>query len=275
MGNTANLTQLLDALVEFDLTIHYQQLPEEALSDYCDSHSLVLLPLKQHNPKAYDLTILFECYRMISESEIRAGRWLNIHSGILPEWRGASSNSWALLANAPEFGLSVHELSKDLDDGPILDCIRIQNDFKTCYPEIKSFLLSELSNRLPDLVDAYIRGTSLPLPQTGNSRDIRYTKRMRLQDGRLTGFDFTTQHFVNLGRLFINAAKSDLFIEINGVLINILALRIGSEYDSRPAGRVLEIKEGEFHVSTLDGSIFIVVDKPEDFLMMLRNHKFS
>lgn len=48
-------------------------------------------------------------------------RAINIHMGVSPQYRGSSTNFWAMHDRRPEFvGATIHLLSKGLDSGPIL-----------------------------------------------------------------------------------------------------------------------------------------------------------
>src|SRR5262245_11641848 len=50
-----------------------------------------------------------------------ARRAVNIHMGISPQYRGSSTNFWAMYDRRPEFvGATIHLLSRGLDSGPIL-----------------------------------------------------------------------------------------------------------------------------------------------------------
>jgi hypothetical protein len=48
-------------------------------------------------------------------------RAINIHMGVSPQYRGSSTNLWAMYDRRPDFvGATIHLLSKGLDSGPIL-----------------------------------------------------------------------------------------------------------------------------------------------------------
>jgi folate-dependent phosphoribosylglycinamide formyltransferase PurN len=48
-------------------------------------------------------------------------RAVNIHMGVSPQYRGSSTNFWAMYDRRPEFvGATIHLLSKGLDSGPML-----------------------------------------------------------------------------------------------------------------------------------------------------------
>ena len=48
------------------------------------------------------------------------GRMLNIHPSLLPKYRGLHTHARALKAGDKAHGCSVHEVTAELDDGPIL-----------------------------------------------------------------------------------------------------------------------------------------------------------
>ncbi|CUH40266.1 Phosphoribosylglycinamide formyltransferase [Jannaschia seosinensis] len=54
-----------------------------------------------------------------------AGRMLNIHPSLLPKYRGLDTHARALAAGDAEAGCSVHEVTADLDGGPVLGQARV------------------------------------------------------------------------------------------------------------------------------------------------------
>jgi folate-dependent phosphoribosylglycinamide formyltransferase PurN len=53
--------------------------------------------------------------------ELVARRAINIHMGVSPQYRGSSTNFWAMYDGRPELvGATIHLLNKGLDSGPIL-----------------------------------------------------------------------------------------------------------------------------------------------------------
>ncbi|MDK3018368.1 phosphoribosylglycinamide formyltransferase [Pseudodonghicola flavimaris] len=53
------------------------------------------------------------------------GRMLNIHPSLLPKYKGLHTHARALEAGDAEHGCSVHEVTAELDDGPILGQARV------------------------------------------------------------------------------------------------------------------------------------------------------
>ncbi len=53
------------------------------------------------------------------------GRMLNIHPSLLPKYKGLHTHARALAASDVEHGCSVHEVTAELDGGPVLGQARI------------------------------------------------------------------------------------------------------------------------------------------------------
>jgi phosphoribosylglycinamide formyltransferase-1 len=54
-----------------------------------------------------------------------AGRMLNIHPSLLPKYPGLDTHARAIAAGDAEAGCTVHEVTEDLDAGPILGQARV------------------------------------------------------------------------------------------------------------------------------------------------------
>jgi phosphoribosylglycinamide formyltransferase 1 len=54
-----------------------------------------------------------------------SGRMLNIHPSLLPDFKGLHTHARAIAAGKEEAGCSVHVVTADLDDGPILGQTRV------------------------------------------------------------------------------------------------------------------------------------------------------
>ena len=50
----------------------------------------------------------------------RCARILNLHNGPLPRYRGVSPINWALKNNETKHGVTIHEITPGIDDGPII-----------------------------------------------------------------------------------------------------------------------------------------------------------
>jgi len=50
----------------------------------------------------------------------KCGRILNLHNGPLPRYRGVSPINWALKNGESKHGVTIHEITPGIDDGPIV-----------------------------------------------------------------------------------------------------------------------------------------------------------
>ena len=80
--------------------------------------------LAPHNP---DLICLAGFMRRLTSEfvDVWRGRMLNIHPSLLPKYRGLHTHARALEAGDTEHGCTVHEVTHELDDGPLLGQARV------------------------------------------------------------------------------------------------------------------------------------------------------
>lgn len=80
--------------------------------------------LRDHAP---DIVCLAGFMRVLTEGFVRPwqGRMLNIHPSLLPKYRGLHTHARALAAGDAEAGCTVHEVTPELDEGPILGQARV------------------------------------------------------------------------------------------------------------------------------------------------------
>ena len=62
-----------------------------------------------------DLLLVPYYTRLLAADLLDRYLFVNIHGGILPKWRGMSSNLWALLNGANKVGYTVHRIRSEMD----------------------------------------------------------------------------------------------------------------------------------------------------------------
>ena len=69
-----------------------------------------------------DLVVLAGFMRILSDEFVKhyAGRIMNIHPSLLPEYKGLNTHQRVLDAGEKEHGCSVHFVTPALDDGPVI-----------------------------------------------------------------------------------------------------------------------------------------------------------
>lgn len=69
-----------------------------------------------------DILLTFHCDQILSAATIAClpQGGLNVHAGLLPDYRGPVPTIHALLADTPRFGVTIHRLVPRIDAGPVL-----------------------------------------------------------------------------------------------------------------------------------------------------------
>ncbi|HED35884.1 MAG TPA: phosphoribosylglycinamide formyltransferase [Gammaproteobacteria bacterium] len=74
------------------------------------------------DPHKPDLIVLAGFMRILSNDFVNhyAGRMLNIHPSLLPDFRGLNTHQRALDAGVTQHGVSIHYVNNELDGGPVV-----------------------------------------------------------------------------------------------------------------------------------------------------------
>lgn len=78
-------------------------------------------------PYEIDIICLAGFMRVLTAGFVSSwqGRMINIHPSLLPKYRGLNTHARAIEAGEREAGCTVHEVTAELDDGPILGQARV------------------------------------------------------------------------------------------------------------------------------------------------------
>jgi methionyl-tRNA formyltransferase len=105
---------------------------------------------------------------------------LNVHGSLLPRWRGAAPGQRAILAGDEKTGITIMQMEKGLDTGPVLAVREAEIDGKTAgeltaeLAGIGAGLMVQVLDRLPDV-------EAVPQPETG----VTYAAKIQKQEARL------------------------------------------------------------------------------------------
>jgi len=103
-----------------------------SLAAWCDAAGAPVLEHHRDLPSGVDL--VFSCFyeRILRGTFIdRQKRVINLHNGPLPKYRGVNPINWALKNCEREHGVTIHEITLGIDDGPVLGQVKY-----SIYPEI-------------------------------------------------------------------------------------------------------------------------------------------
>lgn len=65
------------------------------------------------------ISVLYE--KLLTPDYLEAHKCFNFHPGILPEYRGAGTYSWAIVNGETQAGVTLHEIDAGIDSGYIID----------------------------------------------------------------------------------------------------------------------------------------------------------
>lgn len=129
---------------EYNLLLVVPAMPEPSWSDsfkewaikrnisFIDSGHYENIPDVLNKSWKVDLAISVTYNKIIKEWFIKkCHRIINIHNGPLPKYRGVSPINWALKNNEKIHGVTIHEITPGIDDGPIISQIIF-----SIYPQI-------------------------------------------------------------------------------------------------------------------------------------------
>ena len=96
----------------------------------------------------------------------RMGKVLNCHMGIVPQYRGAKSEFWAIHnKDKDNLGFSIHECVEKLDAGHVIEQVRLPLGGNAANMRAKSLI--KLSETLPKVWIQYLEGQQVPMKQIG------------------------------------------------------------------------------------------------------------
>ncbi len=108
---------------------------------------------------------------------------LNVHTSLLPKYRGAAPIQWAILKDEPETGVTIMKMDVGLDTGDIVSQektpIQPQDTSATLHDRLAGIGAGLLARTIPD----YISGRISPRPQPVEG--VNHAPKIKKEDGRI------------------------------------------------------------------------------------------
>jgi methionyl-tRNA formyltransferase len=108
---------------------------------------------------------------------------LNVHTSLLPKYRGAAPIQWAIADGESETGVTIMKMDAGLDTGPVLATRRTPilpaDDAQTLHDRLAQLGAGLLTETIPD----YVAGKILPQPQPAEGAS--YAAKIKKDDGRI------------------------------------------------------------------------------------------
>lgn len=109
--------------------------------------------------------------------------WINLHTSLLPKYRGAAPINWAIVNGETRTGVTTMRIDAGMDTGDILLQREVEIGPAETAPELV-LRLSELGAPLmAETLRRLVAGTIVPRPQ--NPAEASYTPMLKKEDGRI------------------------------------------------------------------------------------------
>ncbi len=146
------------------------------VKEYALSQNLtVYQPLKMRDGEALgiveqlqpELIVVAAYGRILPEEILNAPKYgsINVHSSLLPQYRGAAPINWAILDGLDETGVTIMYMAKELDAGDIIHTVKTAIDIDETAQELTLRLADLGAQALSETVDMLANGTAVRTPQ--------------------------------------------------------------------------------------------------------------
>ena len=146
------------------------------VKEYALSQGLtVYQPLKMRDGEALgivqqlqpELIVVAAYGRILPEEILQAPKYgsINVHSSLLPSYRGAAPINWAILDGLDETGVTIMYMAKELDAGDIIHTVKTAISIDETAQELTMRLADLGAQALSETVDMLAAGTAVRTPQ--------------------------------------------------------------------------------------------------------------
>lgn len=178
---------------------------------------------------------------------------INVHSSLLPKYRGAAPIHWAVINGERETGLTIMKVTARMDAGDILAQEKIKIDDEDTAVTLRSRMLTIGPKLLLKTIDSVEKGTytlTVQDPQAATTAP-KLTKAM----GRIR-WDKEAAAIHNLVRGLLPWPTAYTYYQ--GKLLKILETAVVSgDFASHPPGAVTEVNKQGFTVATGGGGLIV------------------
>jgi methionyl-tRNA formyltransferase len=112
---------------------------------------------------------------------------LNVHTSLLPKYRGASPIEAALLHGEDTTGSTIMQMVYKMDAGPIITQSEFPIEDHITKPELFEMLAHDGGKLLAQILPEYLEGKTVAIPQ--NEEDATYCNKIEKSDGDITHDD--------------------------------------------------------------------------------------
>lgn len=194
-------------------------------------------------------------------AEPRLGCW-NLHASLLPRWRGASPIQQSILAGDEQTGISLMQMDKGLDTGPVLMQKAIEIGARETAAGLHDRLASLAAALLQEAIACVEAGT-LPAPTPQPCAGVTHAPLIKKADAKLD-WSLSAEQLDRMIRAYNPwpVAYTDVFADLDEPMCRIwaahpgpsVAQAPGSLVRGHPEAVVVACGEGTLHITELQAA---------------------
>lgn len=203
-----------------------------------------------------DLLLTFAYGQIVSTAVLGLSKYppLNIHASLLPRWRGAAPIQYALRAGDTETGISLMEMVKEMDAGPVYARKRVAIDPTDNYSSLALKLADAALKLTLEALPRYFAGELEPEAQ--NPAEVTFCPSIKKEEEHLS-FEVSAKGFVDGCRALSETPGG--YVLYRGEPLKIYAAHtVASNGINAVPGQIVRADSGGLIVATADG--FVALD---------------
>ena len=178
---------------------------------------------------------------------------INIHFSLLPKYRGASPNQSAILDNESKTGISIMEMTKGLDEGPVYSFYEHEILISDSKIDLEEKLVVLCTQNLgKDLRDIYSKNIT-PVPQRND--EASYCKKIDKLSGLINFSAESAEMIFQKYKAFFG--WPGIYFIKNNIVINIHGLREFDKSECSHMDKKFKFIKNGLAVKTIDKTIVI------------------
>ena len=192
------------------------------------------------------------------------GRIFNVHFSQLPRFRGGGGLTWPILLGDREFGVTIHQLTEGIDDGPIVASLKLSVGFRRKNNNIvrkhELSALKLLRRILPKLLEGRYR------VRKQREQISEYWPRINASTQGWVDWSWTAKEIVQFSEGFLSAGKH-VTTECKGQTVNLMEVKFEGRRKFHPFSWGIVFRKstetGSLKVAAKGGQLSMRVASPD------------
>jgi len=207
-----------------------------------------------------DLMVVAAYGMLLPETILNAPTYgcINVHTSLLPRWRGAAPIQRAIQAGDEETGITIMQMDSGLDTGPIL----LQEKCPISSTDTSGDLLNKLasigSKCLLQVLDAVISGNLEPVNQDGSQ--ACYAEKITKSEAKIDW----TQSATTIDRVIRAFNPAPIcHTELQDIALRIWQAEVLDTETTSPVGEIIHVSRAGIDIATGQGVLRILQCQPQ------------